>query len=105
MKTVAVTDIQRDFETVLGSAQKERIVVMRGGRPSAVLVGIERYDAEDLRLAGSEEFWRLIEQRRRGKSIPISELRARLKLTNKTRKSSAKRTTKSRSSRSPGKRS
>jgi len=80
MKTVALSDLQKKVESIVSSAQKERIVLTRGGKPSALLIGIESYDDEDLQLAGSADFWRLIEDRRRGQSIPLSELRTRLKL-------------------------
>src|SRR5207248_9797529 len=57
---------------------RSRIVITRAGKPSAVLVGIESYDEEDLRLASSPEFWRLIEERRTGgTSVPLSELKDR----------------------------
>jgi len=79
MKTISVTQARSDLERVLDSAQKERIVVTRAGKPSVVIVGIESYDAEDRALAGSAEFWRMIERRRRGRSISLDELKARLK--------------------------
>jgi hypothetical protein len=44
-----------------------------------VLLGIESYDAEDLRLASSPDFWRMIKERRiRGQSFPLAEVEARL---------------------------
>ncbi len=79
MKPITAVQAEADIDKVLDSAQKERIVIMRGGKPSAVIVGIESYDEEELELATSPEFWRMIEERRRrGRSIPLSELRARL---------------------------
>jgi prevent-host-death family protein len=78
MKTVSLAKAQADLDTVLDSAQKERIVLTRAGKPSAVLVGIEGYDAEDLRLATSPEFWKLITERRQGRLVPLSEVKARL---------------------------
>jgi prevent-host-death family protein len=81
MKTISNHEAQVDLEAVLDSAQSERIVVTRNGRPSAVIVGLESYDDEDLQLAGSADFWRLIQDRRGGgSSISLSELRTRLKL-------------------------
>ena len=38
------------------------------GKPAAVVLGLESYDAEDLATASSPEFWRMIRQRRRGGS-------------------------------------
>ena len=94
MKTVPMTDLCSEPNAVLDSAQTERIVISRGGRPSAVLVGIEAYDAEDLQRATSSEFWRMIGQRRaHGKEVPLAEVEARLGLkrlrakTRSTRKS------------------
>jgi prevent-host-death family protein len=99
MKTVSVSQARSDLEGVLDSAQSERVVVTRGGKPSAIILGIESYDAEDRALASSPEFWRMIEQRRRGRSISLAELKTRLtarerskaaKSTNGGRKSAGK---------------
>lgn len=84
MKTIAASEVRANLEAVLGSAQKERIVVTRGGKPSAVLFGIESYDDEDLQLVHSEVFWRLIQSRRQGRAMPLSELRTRLKIEKAT---------------------
>jgi len=79
VKPITAVQAEADLDKVLDSAQKERIVIMRGGKPSALLVGVESYDDEELELATSPEFWRMIEaRRRRGTSVPLSELRARL---------------------------
>ncbi len=78
MKSLSVAEVQSNLDTVLDSAQKERIVITRAGKPSVVLVGIEAYDEEDLYLASSPEFWQMIEERRTGPSVSLSELKARL---------------------------
>ena len=78
MQTIQLEELQADAEAALDKAQKERVVVIRNGKPSAVVVGIEGYDAEDLQLASSPEFWRMIEERRRGRLIPLAEVKARL---------------------------
>jgi prevent-host-death family protein len=79
MKSISAAEARQNLEAVLDSAQTERVVVVRGGKPSAVIVGIEDYDAEDLALAKSPRFWRLIESRRSGKEISLSDLKARLR--------------------------
>ena len=67
------------MDTILTRGQSERMVISRHGRPRTVLVGIEDYDAEDLRCESSEQFWRMIRLRRAsGKSIPVEEVEARL---------------------------
>jgi prevent-host-death family protein len=84
MKSISAGEAQSNLESVLTSAQKERIVLTRNGKPSVVLIGVENYDGEDLRLASSPEFWQMIEERRRGPSIPLSELKARLRAREKS---------------------
>jgi len=79
MKRIAVKDLQANVDAVLNSAQSERIVISRRGKPCAVMVGIEDFDAEDLQLASSQDFWRMINERRTcGKSIPLADVEARL---------------------------
>jgi prevent-host-death family protein len=80
MKTISMADAQTDLQGLLDAAQKERIVVRRNGKPSVMLLGIEAYDQEDLDLASSADFWRLIEKRRKGNLIPLAAVKARLKL-------------------------
>ena len=82
MRNVAEKELQINLDAILTRAQSERIVISRGGKPCAVLVGIEDYDAEDLRIASSEDFWRMIRQRRAGgTSIPLRDVEARLGIT------------------------
>lgn len=79
MKRVRSTELKANLDAALDAAQCERIVISRGGKPCAVLVGIEGYDAEDLRLAGSEAFWQMIHQRRsQGRSMTLAEVEARV---------------------------
>ena len=57
-------------------------MISRRGKPCAVLVGIENYNAEDLALARSEDFWRMIRLRGAdGKSSTLAEVEARLGIT------------------------
>jgi prevent-host-death family protein len=79
MKNVPEKELQIHMDAILTRAQSERIVISRRGKPCAVLIGIEDYDAEDLRLGRSADFWRMIRQRRTsGKSIPLADVEARL---------------------------
>ena len=105
MKSISLAEARSDIEAVLDSAQTERVLVTRGGRPSAVIVGIESYDEEDLALARAPEFWRMIEQRRQGRSISLAQLKARLKAREQKQHSkpaNGKRKGSSRSSRPKG---
>jgi prevent-host-death family protein len=78
MKTISVAQARSNIEAVLKSAQREKVVLTRSGRPSAVIVGVESFDAEDVALASSPEFWRMIEERRKGRSIPLTVVKRRL---------------------------
>jgi len=79
MRNVPEKELQINLDAILTRAQSERIVISRHGKPCALLVGIEDYDAEDLRLASSDDFWRMIRMRRAsGKSFPIAEVEERL---------------------------
>ena len=79
MKNVPEIELRQNLDSILTRAQSERIVISRHGKPCAVLVGIEDYDSEDLVLASSEDFWRMIRQRRAsGKSSPLTQVEARL---------------------------
>ena len=82
MSNVPEKELQQNLDSILTRAQTERIVISRRGKPCAVLVGIEDYDAEDIELASSEGFWQMIRLRRTtGKSVPIAEVEARLGIT------------------------
>ena len=82
MSNVPKKELQQNLDSILTRAQSERIAISRGGKPCAVLVGIEDYDAEDLGLASWEDFWRMIRLRRAsGKSLTLAEVEARLGIT------------------------
>jgi len=92
MRTIPEEELQSNLESILSSAQSERIVISRRGKPCAVLVGIEDYDPEDLRLASSVDFWRMIRQRRAsGTSFSLADVEVRLGITR--RKPTGKRAT------------
>ena len=78
MKPIALEELQTNTTAVLNRAQKERVVITRGGKLCAVVIGVENYDAEDIELARSADFWRLIEGRRQGEMIPLAEVKQRL---------------------------
>jgi prevent-host-death family protein len=84
VKDVREKELQTHLDAILTLAQSERIVISRRGKPCAVLVGIENYDAEDLSLASSGKFWRMIRARRTsGPELPLEEVEKRLGVTSK----------------------
>jgi prevent-host-death family protein len=79
MTSIPEKELQINLDSILSRAQTERIVISRRGKPCAVLVGIEDYNSEELRLASSVDFWRIIRQRRAsGTSFPLTEVEVSL---------------------------
>jgi PHD/YefM family antitoxin component YafN of YafNO toxin-antitoxin module len=60
-------------------SQENQVVITRRGKPAAVMVGVEGKDWEDVVLQTSSTFWKLIEERRKEPTMPMKELRTRLK--------------------------
>lgn len=79
MKTVNVRNLQRKISECVDIAQKERVVVTRHGQPAALLIGVEGQDWEDIFYQTSPAFWKMIEERRKGKTLPFEEMQRRLK--------------------------
>ena len=59
MKTVGLE--KTNLDSCVIEAQRERVVVMRGDKPVALMIGIDR---EQLELGRNSSFWELIEERR-----------------------------------------
>ena len=69
---------EANLEECVRQAQGERVVITRNGKPVAVLVGVQGMDLEQIELGQSGEFWKLIQERRRQKTISSAELAKRL---------------------------
>jgi len=76
MKPIAFE--KTDLKSCLRQARRERVVVVRRGRPVALIVGVEGMDAEQLELSSSDQFWKLVEKRRKQKVIGRGQLEKRL---------------------------
>jgi antitoxin (DNA-binding transcriptional repressor) of toxin-antitoxin stability system len=74
MKTVRFEDASLD--RCVSEAQKERVLLTRDGHPVALVVGVDGMDEEQVQLSSSPEFWKLIEESRRQKTISREEARA-----------------------------
>jgi len=79
MKTVTARDLQKKVKECMDLSQEDQVVITRHGKPAAVLVGVEGRDWEDLVLQTSPDFWTLIEDRRKQRTISLTELKTRLK--------------------------
>ena len=60
-------------------AQRDRVVILRDGRPVALMIGVEGLDEEQLELGSSDRFWTLIGERRREKTLSRAELEQRVR--------------------------
>jgi antitoxin (DNA-binding transcriptional repressor) of toxin-antitoxin stability system len=77
MKTV---DIQNtNLDACIADAQSDRVVVTRGGNPVALVVGVQGLDKEQVELGASDEFWKLVSERRIEPTIDRGALEERLK--------------------------
>ena len=72
MKRIEIT--QTTLDKCINDAQRERLVILREGSPVALIVGVEGMDEEQLRLGSSDEFWKLIKERRTQDTISRAEL-------------------------------
>jgi len=72
MKTIDAE--QTNLGSSLEDAQKERVVITRGGRPVAVLIGVADLDEEQLALCRNAKFWEMISERRREPTMSRTEL-------------------------------
>jgi hypothetical protein len=66
------------LDACVRDAQRERIILTRRGIPVALVVGIEGLDEEQVQLGSSNEFWKLITERRNQKTISRTELEKRI---------------------------
>lgn len=76
MKTLLLEETTLDH--CVRAAQSERVVLLRKGKPVAMVVGTPGLDAEQVELGASDKFWKLIEKRRKQKTISLEELKRRL---------------------------
>jgi prevent-host-death family protein len=80
MKTVNVRDLQKKIKEFVDASQKDRVVLTRHGKPSAILVGVEGEDWETVVQETNAKFWDLIQTRRKQKNISLADMKNRLKL-------------------------
>ena len=68
MKTLELAETT--LERCVKEAGSESVLVIKNGKPLGLVSGVEGLDAEQIELGTSAEFWKLIEDRRRRKTIP-----------------------------------
>ena len=76
MKTVDIHET--NLNACVVDAQSERIVIMREGNPVALVVGVQGLNEEQAQLGASDEFWKLISERRKEPTLDRSALEKKL---------------------------
>lgn len=77
MKTVDIQETSLDACVI--DAQSGRVIITCGGSPVAIVVGVQGLDEEQTQLGASDEFWKLISDRRKEPTIDRAALEKRLK--------------------------
>ena len=78
MKTVTIRDLQKKVKDCVDEAQQEHLVITRHGKPTAVLVGVEGQEWENVILETSPIFWNLIRKRRKQSTLSLEQLKSQL---------------------------
>lgn len=69
MKMIPLREVKQQLSGYVHEAQKERILITKYGKPSALIWGVEGRDIEDIVLMTDRLFWSLIRKRRSQKAI------------------------------------
>ena len=85
MRFVSVREAKAQLSECLERSQREGVVVTSHGRPAAVIVGVEGYEAEEILLMLNPDFWRMIERRRKEPRTTLEELEAELETKPRSR--------------------
>ena len=72
MKTLGIE--QATLDACVRESQGERVLVTRGGRPVAMVLGLADLDDDQLQLGRSDKFWQLITARRKQPTMSRAEL-------------------------------
>jgi PHD/YefM family antitoxin component YafN of YafNO toxin-antitoxin module len=70
---------QVSLDQCVSEAQRERVVILRDGKPVALVIGVEGLDEEQLQLASSDRFWALMSQRRNEKTMSRADLEQKIR--------------------------
>lgn len=80
MKFVALAEAKDRLSTYVEAAQHDRVVITRHGKPAVIMIGVDGDEIEDVLTMMDADFWRMIEERRKGPTIPIGDVRKQLGL-------------------------
>lgn len=78
MKVLAIREAKAGLSAALDEAQHERVLITRNGKPSAIVIGVEGHDYEDVLLMSNPRFWEMIEASRQDPTMyTMAEIRKR----------------------------
>jgi hypothetical protein len=70
---------QVSLDQCVAEARRDQVVILRDGKPVALMFGVEGLDEEHLELGSSDRFWTLIGERRREKAMSRAELEQKIR--------------------------
>ncbi len=74
MKTIGVRELQKHVRGCVNASQRDRVVITQRGAPAALIIGVKGSDWETLAIQTNPSFWRMIERRRKEKTISSDEM-------------------------------
>jgi len=83
MNTISMQNLQKQLKTYIAQAQTERVVVTRNGKPSALIIGLEGIDWGTLVLEADADFWKMIQKRRKQRTVPLAKVKEQLGIVTK----------------------
>jgi prevent-host-death family protein len=88
MKLIGLRAAKQDLSSTVKTSQREGIVITNHGKPTAVLLGVDGYNMEDVMRMASPAFWKMIQERRRARGAGYSsdQVRAILGIRKKLRR-------------------
>ncbi|MBI2339064.1 MAG: type II toxin-antitoxin system Phd/YefM family antitoxin [Deltaproteobacteria bacterium] len=78
MKTGSLREVKEQLSNFIAKSQKEAVLITKHGKPTALVMGIEGHDMEDVFYMTNPQFWKMIKSRREQKSIPWRKAKRQL---------------------------
>lgn len=77
MKLIPLREAKEQLSEYVVAAQKDRVLITKHGKPSALIWGVEGYDIEDIVYMTDPKFWGMIRKRRHQKGVPWGRAKGR----------------------------
>ncbi len=85
MKFVSVRQAKDQFSECLEQSQQSAVVITRHGKPTAVIVGAEGKDLEDVVVINDRAFWKMVRKSRKERTHSLEEVEKQLLSNGKKR--------------------